>query len=74
MSANIIAMEREVQGVFNVGCGGQTSLNELAEIVKNIVGIDVPVVYGPSRDGDIKKSVADISKARRCWDMHRSIP
>ena len=64
VSANILAMENEVQGVFNVGCGGQTSLNELAGIVKNIVGVDVPVIYEPSRTGDIKKSLADISRAR----------
>ena len=32
--------------------------------MKTIVGIDVPVVYGLSREGDIKKSVADISKAK----------
>jgi UDP-glucose 4-epimerase len=64
VSANILAMESEVSGVFNVGCGGQTSLNELAKIVKNIVGIDVPIIYEPSRTGDIKKSCADISQAR----------
>ena len=29
VSTNILAMERGVQGVFNVGCGVQTSLNEL---------------------------------------------
>jgi nucleoside-diphosphate-sugar epimerase len=64
VSANILAMESEVQGVFNIGCGEQTSLNELAETVKNIVGIDVPIIYEPPRDGDIKKSFADISHAR----------
>lgn len=64
VSANILAMKSGVQGVFNIGCGVQTSLNELAETVKNIVGIDVPVIYGPSREGDINKSCADISRAR----------
>ena len=64
VSANILAMESEGSGVFNVGCWGQTSLNELAKIVKNIAGIDVPVIYEPSRTGDIKKSSADISRAR----------
>jgi UDP-glucose 4-epimerase len=64
VSANILAMENEVQGVFNVGCGVQISLNELAKIVKDIVGIDVSVIYQPSRTGDIKKSCADISRAR----------
>jgi nucleoside-diphosphate-sugar epimerase len=64
VSANILAMESEVQGVFNVGCGMQTSLNELADLVKNIVGNVVPIIYEPPRDGDIKKSFSDISRAR----------
>jgi UDP-glucose 4-epimerase len=64
VSANIHAMEHEVRGVFNVGYGRQTSLNELADIVKNVVNIDVPIIYKQSRVGDIKKSIADISRAR----------
>ena len=64
VSANISAMESGVQGVFNIGCGEQTSLNELADLVKNIAGNDVPILYEPPRDGDIKKSFADISRAR----------
>jgi len=64
VSANISAMQSQVQGVFNVGCGMQTSLNKLADLLKNIAGRDVPIIYEPPRDGDIKKSFADISRAR----------
>jgi|WetSurMetagenome_2_1015567.scaffolds.fasta_scaffold86156_1 UDP-glucose 4-epimerase len=64
VSANISAMQSQVQGVVNVGCGRQTSLNELAALVKNIAGNDVPIIYEPPREGDIKKSFADISRAR----------
>jgi UDP-glucose 4-epimerase len=71
VSANILAMERGVQGIFNIGCGGQTSLNELAETVKTLVDIEVPIKYGPSRNGDIKESCADISRA---WTMLEYAP
>ena len=64
VSANISAMQSQVQGVFNVGCGMQTSLNKLADLVKNITGSDVPIIYEPPREGDIKMSFADISRAR----------
>jgi UDP-glucose 4-epimerase len=64
VSANLLAMKSKAQGTFNVGCGGQTSLNELADAVKSIIGTDVPVRYEPSREGDIMHSWADISKAR----------
>jgi len=65
VSANILAMENEVQGLFNVGCGVQISLNELAKMVKDIVGVEGTIIYKPSRTGDIKKSCADISQARK---------
>jgi len=64
VSANILAMESEVHGGFNIGCGVQTSLNELADLVKNIAGNDVRIIYEPPRQGDINKSFADISRAR----------
>ena len=67
VSANILAMESEVHGVFNIGCGVQTSLNELADLVKNIAGNDVQIIFEPPRDGDIKMSFADISRARNMF-------
>jgi UDP-glucose 4-epimerase len=36
VSANILAMESEVQGLFNIVCGKQTSLNELAVMIKTL--------------------------------------
>jgi UDP-glucose 4-epimerase len=64
VSANIQAMESKYQGNFNVGCGGRMSLNELAETIKTIIGTAVAVHYESPREGDIKHSYADISKAR----------
>ncbi len=43
--------------VFNVGCGKQTSVNQLKKMLK--LG---DVEYLPVRDGDVKCSTADISK------------
>ena len=48
--------------VYNVACGESTTLNELFETLKNILGSDVVPIYGDNRIGNIAHSLADISK------------
>jgi len=51
--------------VFNIACGESTSLNQTIDIIAGIVGKKIPPVHEPARTGDIKYSLADISKAKR---------
>ncbi len=51
--------------VFNVGCGRQTSLNQLFAEINEIAGTQLKPEYQPGRAGDVRHSVADISKAKR---------
>jgi len=50
--------------VVNVATGSRISLNQLFSVMKALTGSSVNVSYGPSRRGDIKDSLADITKAR----------
>lgn len=50
--------------VYNVAFNERISLNQLWEELKSIHGTDPGVVYGPSRVGDIKDSLADIGRIR----------
>jgi UDP-glucose 4-epimerase len=50
--------------VFNVACGAATTLNDVARQIGEIVGKPVAVSYAPSRVGDVKHSLADITAAR----------
>jgi UDP-glucose 4-epimerase len=52
-------------GVFNVGSGKPTSINELAQTILQLTGADVEIRHKECRDGDIRDSYADISKARK---------
>jgi len=56
--------KKALDQVFNIACGKQTSLNELFSILKREAGTDLEPVYGPERVGDVKHSLADISKAK----------
>ena len=61
--ANLLAMDSDVSGLFNIGTGIQTSLNNLAEMIMQAAGKTVEMHYEKARDGDVRYSVADISKA-----------
>jgi UDP-glucose 4-epimerase len=51
-------------GVFNLGSGVPTSVNELAKAVIELAGVGLEIRYEESRVGDVRDSYADISKAR----------
>lgn len=50
--------------VYNVGCGGRYSINQLFEGIRKTVGIDKEAIHRQARAGDIRDSQADISKAK----------
>jgi nucleoside-diphosphate-sugar epimerase len=51
--------------LFNIACGESTSLLEVIDAIAEIVGKRVPPKHDPPRTGDIKHSLADVSKARK---------
>ena len=51
--------------VFNVGGGKQTSLNEIVNLLGRVVERPLLTNHQPAREGDIRHSVADISRARQ---------
>jgi UDP-glucose 4-epimerase len=61
-----MALKRGKNGeAYNVGTGRETSILELAEIIMEIGGINGEPVFDKPRKGDIRRSCADISKARK---------
>jgi UDP-glucose 4-epimerase len=51
--------------VFNIGSGKSTSINTLAETILELGNVDLEIKYENQRTGDIKHSLADITKARK---------
>ena len=74
MQANLLAATAQGHDVageaYNVACEARTTLNELyamirAEVERIQPGLETrDVTYGPERAGDVKHSLADVSKAR----------
>ncbi len=49
--------------IINVATSSRVSLNELFSTLKRLTGSSIDPAYGPTRVGDVKHSLADISKA-----------
>ena len=67
VSANILAAKADsISGeVINIASGVETTVNELIETIETIVGKKAKRVYLAERAGDVKHSLADISKAKK---------
>ena len=57
--------EQCTQRIYNVACGRSVSINELARMIIKITGSRSKVIHEAERSGDVKHSLADISKIRR---------
>lgn len=66
VQANILAAtnEKMVGDSFNVGCGGQFTLNDLLARLGRIMGVDCKPKYVDPRAGDIRHSFAAVDKLR----------
>lgn len=67
-------VRRNLSGVFNVGSGVGTSLNEILKLITEVSGITPVVRYLSPREFDVKDVVLDISKARRESDWTPRVP
>jgi nucleoside-diphosphate-sugar epimerase len=69
VSANLLAAKApaaQVAGqVFNIATGTRVDLNQTFQWLKKIIGYNGDVNYAPERAGDVKHSLADLSRAER---------
>jgi UDP-glucose 4-epimerase len=65
--ANLLAMTTPDVGgrIFNIACGRQVSLNDLVDELNRLLGTDIEAERIEPRPGDVKHSLADVSRAER---------
>jgi len=64
VNGNILAAESTAAGVFNVADGKCISINKLANLIMEISGKKLDLVHDDPLSGEVKYSLADISKAK----------
>jgi len=64
VEANLKACQSRENGSFNVATGKSTTINQLVEIINQSMEKDIAPVYADPRPGDVKHSLAEVSKAK----------
>ncbi|MFA5423399.1 MAG: SDR family oxidoreductase [Phycisphaerae bacterium] len=67
VQANLLAARaKKTSGeVINIACGDSVTVNQIIDMINKIVGRDVKPNYTDSRPGDVKHSLADITRAQK---------
>lgn len=76
VDAHIAALDRldESLGAFNLGTREGFSVQQIVDAVQRVTGKELPVTYGPRREGDPSTLIADASRAREAlgWTPQHS--
>jgi UDP-N-acetylglucosamine/UDP-N-acetylgalactosamine 4-epimerase len=74
VQANVKALftnnKKAINQVYNIACGKQTTLNQIFDDIKEVADSTLQPLYGPVRNGDVRHSLADISKAKNLLKYH----
>ena len=75
VDANLLAarVRRTAGEVINIACGQAVTINRIIGMINKLVGKNVKPIYAPSRAGDVKHSLADITLARKTIGFNPAI-
>lgn len=77
IQANLLACkapsEKVAGRVFNIATGARSTLNQTFALLKNLTAYDGEPIYAGERTGDIKHSLADISRAQAALGYKPSV-
>jgi len=72
--ANVLALERGDGGLYNLGSGVGTSVNQIFAALKQATGYQEPALHGPARLGEVFRIYLDASKARCDLGWEPTVP
>jgi len=73
LAAATAAADDAAGRAYNVGTGDSVEIRELAELVRTVTGTDAGVVHTDGRPGDVERSEADATRARRELDWQATV-
>lgn len=64
--ANLLAADTDLTGPVNIGCSHETSVLDLVDALNDVSELRPlePVAFAPPREGEVRRSCLDISRAR----------
>lgn len=74
VSANMISLDSNLKGSFNVGTGTETDVNMLFSTLRSLIGAEVKETYGPAKPGEQLRSVLDSSSLKNESGWKPAVP
>ncbi|HTK10637.1 MAG TPA: SDR family oxidoreductase [Ktedonobacteraceae bacterium] len=67
VQANLLAAtsQEAIGQAMNIGCGERISLNRVLDLARELLDTHIAAEYREARSGDVRDSLADISRARK---------
>ncbi len=65
VEANILAMQSEKTGVYNIGTGEETNINTIFRNLKKLLNSDCKEIHGEAKQGEQKRSCLKNEKAKK---------
>jgi UDP-glucose 4-epimerase len=65
VKANVAALDKGDNNVFNIGTGVETDVNEIYQELNKATGANMPEQHGPGMPGEQRRSVLNIEKAAK---------
>lgn len=73
VEANMAALGKEAHGIYNVGTGQETTINELFTLLAGFVNPAIREVHGPAKKGEQMKIALDSSRLHRELDWEPKV-
>jgi UDP-glucose 4-epimerase len=64
VGAAILAIESKKSGIYNIGTGKETEINQLFRKIQYLAGSSIEAIYGPEKVGEQRRSSLDCSRAK----------
>ena len=74
VKANLLMLESPVCGIFNVGTGKETSVNQIFDYIKSASGMDIKKVHTEPKKGEIKRSCLSPEKIKKMAGWKAEVP
>ncbi len=73
VSANLLALDSDSSGIFNVGTGIETSILSLTEALVRLSGKNLEIQFGPPRQGEPRRSAIKYDKFKKQFGWEPNI-
>jgi UDP-glucose 4-epimerase len=73
VEAIMVTLDEDIQGIFNVGTGQESTVNECYGIIKELTNSSCKDLYGAAKKGEQFRSVLDVRKLREGFDWEPQV-